>query len=72
MLDLEWGLSNLVQYFVKENYFDIILNAYLEIFKPCGYFLRIKKNSGNSGKFLVTQGKFFDSKSGNPVRNSNE
>ena len=22
------------------------LSAYLEFFKPCGYFLRIKKNSG--------------------------
>ena len=37
------------------------------MFKPSGYFLRIKKTEGNSGKFLVTQGRFFDSKSDNPV-----
>ena len=44
----------------------INLSAYLEIFKPCGYLLKIKKTQGNSGKFLITQEKFFDSKSGNP------
>ena len=43
-----------------------ILSAYLKIFKPCGYFLRIKKTQGNLGKFKVTQGRFFDSKSGKP------
>ena len=33
--------------------------AYLEIFKPFGYFLRIKKNQGNSGKFKVTKRSFW-------------
>ena len=46
----------------------LILSAYLKIFKPCGYFLRIEKTQGNSGKFKITQGRFFDSKSGNPVQ----
>ena len=48
-------------------------SGYLEVFKPCGYFLKIKKDSG---KFKVTQGsfwslkvkgRFFDLKSSNPV-----
>ena len=30
-------------------------------------FKGLKKTQGNSGKFKVTQGRFFDSKSGNPV-----
>ena len=38
LLELEWDLTNLVQYFVQENWFYLILSAYLEIFKPCGYF----------------------------------
>ena len=42
----------------------LILSVYLEIFKPSVYFLRNKKKSG---KFKVIQGRFFDSKSGNPV-----
>ena len=29
-----------------------------------------EKTQGNSGKFKVTQGKFFDSKSGNPETSS--
>ena len=33
------------------------------------FFKCLKKiTQGNSGKFKVTQGSFFDSKSGNPVR----
>ena len=67
MLDLEWILINLVQCFVQENYFYLTFNAYLEVFNPYGYFLRNKKTQGNSGKFKITQGSFFDSKSGNPV-----
>ena len=30
-------------------------------------FQRLKTIKGNSGKFLVTQGRFLDLKSGNPV-----
>ena len=48
----------MVQYFVQENKFYFILCAFLEFFKLCGYFLMIKKK---------TQGRFFDSKSGNSV-----
>ena len=59
MLYLEWDLINLVQYLVQQNLFYLILSAYLEDFKPCGYFLRIKKTKGNSGKFKVTQGIFW-------------
>ena len=29
----------------------------------------LKKTQGNSGKFKVTQGRFFDSKNGNPGNN---
>ena len=36
-----------------------MLSAYLENFKPCGYFLRIKKTSGKLNKFKVTQGSFL-------------
>ena len=49
MVDLERDLFNLVQYLVQENYFYLILSAYLEIFKPRGYFISIKKTQGNSG-----------------------
>ena len=59
MLYLELDLINLVQYFVQENLIYLILSAYLENFKPCGYFLRIKK-------LRETQGRFFVSQSGNP------
>ena len=31
------------------------------------FFKDLKKIQGNSGKFKVTQGSFFDSKSGNPA-----
>ena len=64
LLYLEWDLINLVTYSVQENKFYLVLMANLENFKPGGYFLRIKNNSG---KFLVTQKRFFDSKIGNPV-----
>ena len=47
MLDLEWDLINVVQFFVQENLFYLILSACLEILKPCGYFLRIKKTQGS-------------------------
>ena len=74
MLDLEWNLINLVQYFDQENYFYFILKAYLEIFKPCGYFLRNKKklreNQGSLRLFREVSGhsgKIFDSKSGTSV-----
>ena len=43
LLDLQWDLINLVQYFIQENKFLLILSAYLEIFKLWGYFLRIIK-----------------------------
>ena len=36
----------MVQYLVQENNFYLILCAYLENVKPCGYFLRIKKTQG--------------------------
>ena len=68
MLYLELYLNNLVQYFVQEKQLYLILSAFLENFIPCGYFLRIeKKTQGNSEKFKITQGRFFDSKSGKPV-----
>ena len=50
---------------------ELSKSAYLENFNFCGYFLRIKKNLKKvldySWKFLVTQGRFFNSNSGNPV-----
>ena len=42
--------------FVEDNYFYLILSVYLEIFKPWGYYLRIKK----------TQGRFFKLKEWQP------
>ena len=60
-LRMKLNLCSSIFYSRKNN---IWLSAYLEIFKPCSYFLRIKKKSG---KFLVTQGRVFDWKSGNHV-----
>ena len=47
----------------------LVLSAYLENFKPCGYFLKIKKTQGSLRLLREVsshQGRFFDSKSSNP------
>ena len=64
-----------VSIFVHKSFifiFKCLLRNFYALQLVLQFFKDFKKTQGNSGMLLVTQGRFFDSKSGNPVCNWEE